>query len=316
MSKVLVTGGAGFIGSNLCEELLHKGHSITILDNLSTGNPENIAGFRKDVEFIEGDIRNEDTISSIMKDVDTVFHLAAVSSIDQSLRYPSNTADVNDTGTIILLNHAVKSGVEQFIFSSSAAVYGKIQSSGISESLSPNPFSFYGVSKMSGEHYLEIFSDFYGIRTISFRFFNVYGPKQNPHSDYSAVIPKFISALLQNKKPTIYGDGKQTRDFIFVKDLVRACVNTLYTELPGFNDCINLGSGKETTILEILNIIKKILNKNIEPVYENPRFEEVKRSNASIEKAEKLLGFKTHISLKTGLEKTIKWFLDYDPLFS
>jgi len=161
---------------------------------------------------------------------------------------------------------------------------------------------------MSGENYLKIYHSVYGIKTISFRFFNVFGPRQNPESEYSAVIPKFISLLANNRQPTIYGDGKQTRDFIFVKDLAAACIKAMNCELKIWGDCFNLGSGKETAISELLNTIKKITGKNIEPIYEPPRFEEVQRSCAAVNKAETILGFKAGISLEDGLKQTIEWF--------
>jgi len=308
MSTILVTGGAGFIGSNLSEELLKEGYSVRILDNLSTGKIENIETFKNDIEFIKGDIRDENTVLKALKEVGIVFHLAAVSSIDQSLRFPADTIDVNDTGTINLLEQAVKSGVEKFIFSSSAAVYGKTSEERIQERQILKPFSLYGISKMSGENYLKIYHSVYGIKTISFRFFNVFGPRQNPESEYSAVIPKFISLLANNRQPTIYGDGKQTRDFIFVKDLAAACIKAMNCELKIWGDCFNLGSGKETAISELLNTIKKITGKNIEPIYEPPRFEEVQRSCAAVNKAETILGFKAGISLEDGLKQTIEWF--------
>ena len=311
MKNILITGGAGFIGSNLAEALLIEGYFVKIIDNLSTGKVENVSPFRNHIEFIEGDIRDENLVVKLMTGTDAVFHLAAISSIYHAFKYPSDTVDVNVNGTMNLLEKAARSGVEKFIFASSAAAYGKIEDIPLSESYNPAPFSLYGISKVMGEDFLHLFYEHFGLKTVALRFFNVFGPKQNPQSEYSAVIPKFISLYLQDKRPVIFGDGLQTRDFIFIKDLIRAIIVAATTEIDMYGDCFNLGCGREISIYELFETIGDILNKKVQPNYEPLKTEETRRSCASIKKAEETFGFKPQYSLKKGLKETINKYCSF-----
>ncbi len=307
MEKILITGGAGFIGSNLAEELLKRGYSIRILDNLSTGKIENIKPILKDIEFIKGDTRDETIVKKVLKNIQMVFHFAAISSTYYSVKFPAETINVNVNGTVNLLEKSVEAEIDKFIYSSSAAVYSN-NNLPLIEDQPLNPLSLYGVSKVIGEKFLKIYYKTHNLRTISLRLFNVYGPRQNFQSKYSNVIPKFISSFILNKKPGIFGDGKQTRDFVFIKDVVNASILALNKKLESYGECFNIGSGKEISIIELFHKIKKIIGKDIEPEFKKQRFNEVKYSCAIIDKASKMLGFKPEFSLDEGLKEMIEWF--------
>ena len=301
--KVVVTGGLGFIGSHLIERL-NQNNEIIIVDNQSSGNIKNIEGLdftRIDTDF--GDI-TEVNLEQIFEGADYIFHLAAVTSVPQSVEDPIRSNEVNITGILKVLEAARKCEVDKLIFSSSSAVYGETEQLPISESNPINPMSPYAVTKATGELYCNVYSEIYGLPTISLRYFNVFGPRQDPKSQYAAVIPIFIDKLLKNESPVIYGDGEQTRDFVSVKDVVDANLLSARSSETGV---FNIGLGKSTTINQLFEIIKNTMDKDIEPVHEAERSGEIKHSVADISKA-KSLGYSPEKDFTNKLIETVNWF--------
>jgi len=308
--NIVVTGGAGFIGSSLVEELL-KENNVTVIDNLFTGKMKNISDFmnHENFKFYRADILDLEFLKKILEDTDYIFHLAAIPSVKRSMENPEATNEVNIKGTLNVLRAATNSSVKKLIFASSSSVYGDSKILPKKEDFPPNPKSFYAVSKLVGELYCKIFNDLYGLRTVCLRYFNVYGPKQDFKSDYAAVIPKFIKHILENKKLVIYGDGSQTRDFTFVKDVVNA--NILAMKKNNITGVFNIARGNNISINEIAMLISEYLNKNIEIVYADPRSGDVKHSLADIQRAKKYLGYMPQYSIKKGLKVTIEWYLSH-----
>ena len=306
--KALVTGGAGFIGSNLVEKLLEEEHEVSVLDDLSTGKLENMKEFRgrKKLTFIQGSIIDLNLLTEIVKGAECVFHQAAIPSVQKSVENPLVTNEVNVNGTLNVLVAAKECNVDKVVYASSCAVYGNTSELPIREDIKPDPKSPYAVSKLTGEQYCTSFSEVYGLKTVCLRYFNVYGPKQDPSSDYAAVIPRFITRVLANKSPIIYGDGTQTRDFIFVKDVVNA--NLLAAERGA--GVLNVASGRSISINELADKIIEMIGKNLEPVYEPPRPGEIKHSLAAIAQAEKELNYRPRFDLEKGLTETIRYFKD------
>jgi UDP-glucose 4-epimerase len=303
--KVVVTGGLGFIGSHLIERL-NQNNEVIIVDNQSSGNIKNIEGLdftRIDTDL--GDI-TEVNLEQIFEGADYIFHLAAVTSVPQSVEDPIRSNEVNITGILKVLEAARKCEVEKLIFSSSSAVYGETEQLPISESNPINPMSPYAVTKASGELYCNVYSEIYGLPTISLRYFNVFGPRQDPKSQYAAVIPIFIDKLLKNESPVIYGDGEQTRDFVSVKDVVDANLLSARSSETGV---FNIGLGKSTTINQLFEIIKNTMDKDIEPVHEPERSGEIKHSVADISKAISL-GYSPEKDFTNKLIETVNWFKD------
>jgi nucleoside-diphosphate-sugar epimerase len=305
--KILVTGGAGFIGSNLVEELLKKNHTIKVLDNFSTGSRNNIEGYRKDIEVIEGDIRSYHIVQKAVHNVEVIFHLAALPSVPRSITDPITSNEVNVLGTLNLLNAAVESKVSRFIFSSSSSVYGDTPELPKHEGMTPNPLSPYAVSKLTGEKYCSVFSRLYGLETISLRYFNVFGPRQDPNSQYSAVIPKFIKLMINDKQPVIYGDGLQSRDFTFVKNVVNANILAASAKCES-GVVMNCACHFRVTLNDLVNEINQILGKNIQPIYSEPRTGDIKHSFADISLAKKLINFEPTFGFKEGLIKTFDYY--------
>ena len=299
--NILITGGAGFIGSNLAEHLSER-NSITVLDDLSLGKTENIEGLN--VQFIKGSILEGDVLKSL-DGFDVIFHLAAIPGVQESIERPIETSEINFIGTVKMLELARKMDAEAFIFASSCAIYGDTQNLPVSENEVPNPLSPYATQKLASEHVIRNYRDIYGIKGISARFFNVYGQRQDPNSEYSAVIPKFIDMCLKGNAPLIYGRGKQTRDFIYVKDLVHA-LELIAERSPEIN-AINLGSGRETSINELADVIIRETSCNLEPEHAPERKGEVERSLADISLAKKVLGWEPEYSLEDGIRETIEW---------
>ncbi len=308
--KCLVTGGAGFIGSNLVDALLRKGHSVRVLDNLSTGKRDNLAEAKDRVEFVEGDLRDRTILQQAVKGMDTIFHVAALRAVLRSVDDPGETNDVNVTGTLNLLLAARDAKVKRLVFSSSSSVYGETEEFPLRETALPNPQSPYAASKIMGEYYCKIFTKLYGLETVALRYFNVFGPRQNPESKYSAVIPIFIDCLLRKKSPEIHWDGKQSRDFSYVDNVIEG--NIKAAEAPGVaGEVFNIACHEEFSVLDIFNHLKDILKiGNLEPTFKPKRAGDVRRTFADISKAEKLLGFKVQTRFRPGLEKTVKWFLE------
>ncbi len=309
MSRVLVTGGAGFIGSHLTEALLRQGHLVRVIDNYSTGKKENLI-FDKSypfLEVIEGDIRDLKICKEVMKDIEYVFHQAAIPSVQRSLEDPLTTHSVNVGGTLNLLLSAKEAGVVRFIYASSSSVYGDTPTLPKKEEMPANPLSPYALHKYIGEQYCQLFAKLYGLETVSLRYFNIFGPKQDPTSIYSAVIPRFINALLDGRSPVIYGDGEQSRDFTYIDNVVQA--NLLAMEMEGLHgEVINIACGERTSLNQLLNILKNILGSKISPIHEEARKGDVKHSLADIQKAEERLGYGPQVDIQKGLIKTIEYF--------
>ena len=302
--KVVVTGGAGFIGSNLSREL-SKANEVVIFDNLAFGRYGNISDIvsSKKAAFVKGDIRNLDALKKVVRSADYVFHNAAVASVPISINDPLMVNDVNTNGTLNVLVAAKDSNVSKVVFASSCAVYSDQPIKRKTEKLKTMPKSPYAVTKVFGEDYLKIFYELYGLKTVSLRYFNVFGPRQNPNSDYAAVVPRFISNTLSNKPIKIFGDGMQTRDFVFVSDIVNA--NILACEKNAADgEIINIASGKSTSINTLAKKIIEICYGKIMPKYEKAREGEVRHSLADIGKARKLLGYEPSFTLDEGLKRT------------
>jgi nucleoside-diphosphate-sugar epimerase len=309
ISKVLVTGGAGFIGSHLTEALLQEGHRVRVLDDFSTGKRENLI-FDKEypsLEIIEGDIRTLATCTKAMKDIEYVFHQAALPSVQRSVEDPLGSNAVNVEGTLNILFAAREERVKRVIYASSSSIYGDTPTLPKKEEMPPNPLSPYALQKYVGEQFCRLFFQLYELETISLRYFNVFGPKQDPESIYSAVIPKFIDALVKERNPIVFGDGEQSRDFTYVDDVIQA--NLLAMSIDQLHgEVINVACGKKTSLNELLVILKDILASTVSPLYEEPRKGDVKHSLADIDKAKNILHYYPRIDIKIGLEKTAAFF--------
>lgn len=306
----LVTGGAGFIGSHVAEALVREGCRVRVLDNLSTGKKENIKGFEKQIEFLEGDLRDDASVQKGVRGAHYVFHLAANRAVLRSVDQPLETNEVNVTGTLRLLVAARDAKVRRFIFSSSSSVYGDTQKFPSHEDDLPRPQSPYAASKMMGEYYCRIFHSLYGLETVSLRYFNVFGPRQNPESRYSAVIPIFIDRLLKRQSPEIHWDGKQSRDFSYIDNVVHG--NLLARTAPGIGgEVFNIACHEEHSVLDIFEELKENLKiEGVAPTFAGKRAGDVRRTFADIRKSETGLGFKAQTLFKEGLRKTVEWFLE------
>jgi len=309
MTTVLVTGGAGFIGSNLTEELVRRRFNVKVIDNLTTGNIKNLQDVKDKIEFIKGDITNLKLLKSGMKNVDFVLHQAAIPSVPRSLKDPIRTNKANVEGTLKVLIAARDSKVKRVIYASSSSVYGDSRVLPKNEYMRNNPLSPYACTKMVGEYYCKQFSELYKLDTISLRYFNVFGPKQNPDSQYAAVIPLFIKKIMNEQVPIIFGDGTQSRDFTFVENVIEA--NILAMEaIKGSGEVINIACGKRIELNNLVIMLNKILDKKINPVFTKSRQAEVKHSLADISKAKKILGYRPKISFEEGLKKTAEYYKD------
>ncbi|MDH5374398.1 MAG: SDR family oxidoreductase [Candidatus Bathyarchaeota archaeon] len=306
-SRILVTGGAGFIGSHLVDRLMKDGYKVVVLDNFFSGNLENIKHHLESGKFclVKGDVRNSDIIKETVRNVDAVFHLAAIVSVPLSIKKPLLVNDVNVRGTLNLLEASSKADVKRFIYISSCAVYGEANRLPIDESCPTNPVSPYAVSKLAAEHYCKVFHENYGLNTVCLRYFNVYGPRQAKNL-YSGVIIQFIDRLKQGKPPVIYGDGEQTRDFVHVKDIVEANMLALNSQRSA-GHVINVGSSESTTINNLANLLMEFFDQtHLKPVHRAPREGDIRNSYADIAKAEKMLGYKPKIKLKEGISVLLK----------
>ncbi|MBA7636210.1 UDP-N-acetylglucosamine 4-epimerase [subsurface metagenome] len=304
--KFLVTGGAGFIGSHIVEELVRRKEKVRVLDNFSTGKRENIAPFLKEIELIEGDIRDSGTVKGAVKGVDYILHQAALPSVPRSITDPITTNEVNVLGTLNILMAAKEAGVKKLVYASSSSVYGDTPNLPKREDTVTSPLSPYALSKLAGEEYSKLFTSLYGLETIVLRYFNVFGPRQDPTSQYAAVIPKFISSMLKGKRPTIYGDGEQSRDFTYVLNVVGA--NLLATTSKVKGRIFNIACGKKITVNELVKNLNKLMNTDTQPLYTDPRPGDVRHSQADISKAEEALGYKIGVGFEEGLKKTVDWF--------
>jgi nucleoside-diphosphate-sugar epimerase len=305
--NALVTGGAGFIGSHLVEALVSSGCRVAVLDNLSSGRYANLQHLEGRFSFFQEDIRNRPALDAAIENCDVVFHLAAVVSVPQTIKNPVDSAAVNDMGTMQVLDAARQKKVKRVVFSSSCAVYGDDPRLPKREDMNPKPLSPYAAQKLAAEYYANVFYNLYGIETPVLRYFNVYGPKQDPSSPYSGVISIFMTKALLNDPVIIYGDGNQSRDFIYVQDVVRANLLAATAKKTG-GQVINIGSGSSATINQLWEAICALCGRNLKPQYSDNRPGDITKSLAGVDKAKALLGFECEVSFKKGLELTFEWY--------
>lgn len=307
MAFYLVTGGAGFIGSNIAKTLVERGEKVRVLDNLATGKIENIAAIREQIDFIEGDLRDMDTVQKAVAGVDYVLHQGALPSVPRSISDPITSNEVNIKGTLNVLVACRDNKVKRFVMASSSSVYGNTEVLPKVEDMKLQPLSPYATSKMAAERYAMNFYRLYGLETVALRYFNVFGPQQDPTSQYSAVIPKFITAMLQNEPPSVYGDGEQSRDFTYIDNVVAANLLACTAEkAPGH--AMNVACGNRYTLNQLLENLEGILEQKANAIYHAPRTGDVKHSHAGIDLAGKLLGFEPKVSFEAGLKKTVDWY--------
>ena len=306
MATFMITGGAGFIGSHLVETVLAEGHRAVVFDNLSTGRRENLAPMRAAITVIEGDIRDRAALAGAMAGVDYVLHHAAEISAVKSVEDPHLAHEVNVTGTLNVLAAARAAGARRVVLATSSAVYGDTGARPQRETDLPNPISPYGVTKLCGEHYCAVFATLYGVETVCLRYFNVYGPRQNPQSQYAAVIPKFVARLLAGQSLTIFGDGEQTRDFVFVKDVARANYLACMTEGVS-GQVINIAGGRSVSVNTLADILMTITGAHGEVIHAAPQAGEIKYSTSVTEKARALLGFTPSVTLEAGLAQVVEY---------
>ncbi len=310
MTVSLVTGGGGFIGSHLVEALLAEGHDVRVVDDFSTGKHENLADVANKITLHEISITQP--LEAVMQGVDYVFHLAAIASVPRSIEDPQLCHDVNITGTLNVLNAARQTGVKRVIYAASSSAYGDIEADSQEESMPPKPLSPYGAAKLAGEYYMQAFYHVYGLETVCLRYFNVFGPRQDPNSEYAAVIPKFATTMLKGQAPTIFGDGKQSRDFTFIGNAILGNLLAMKSQsAPG--QVINLACGQSYTLLDLVRVINEYLGSSIKPVFAPPRVGDIKYSKADITKAEDLLGYKPATSFTDGVYRTVSWFASQMP---
>jgi nucleoside-diphosphate-sugar epimerase len=304
MSHYLVTGGAGFIGSHLCEELLRRGHQVRVADDLSTGKRGNL---QKGVEFVEGDLADLATARRVVEGCHYVLHQAAIPSVPRSVKDPLTSHRANVDATVNMLIAARDAGVKRLVFAGSSSAYGDTPTLPKREDMPNGPLSPYALQKVIGEQYLQMFTKLYGLETVTIRYFNVFGPRQDPSSPYSGVISVFATALLDGRSPKIYGDGEQTRDFTYVANVVdgvlRAC------EAPGVSgEIINVATGGRISLNELFRTMRELIGGSIEPTYSDPRPGDVRDSQADISKARRLLGYEPTVSFEEGLRRTVEWY--------
>ncbi|HEY3129552.1 MAG TPA: SDR family oxidoreductase [Acidobacteriota bacterium] len=309
MPVQVVTGGAGFIGSHIVERLLRDGEDVVLVDDFSTGHEENITDFqshpRLRIERIS--ILQKETLGEILKGAQFVFHQAAIPSVQKSVQHPLETNQVNITGTLNVLMAARQAGVKRVVYAASSSVYGDTEALPKSEEFLPQPMSPYALQKYVGEIYGQLFFKLYGIETIALRYFNVFGPRQDPTSEYSAVIPRFVTAMLKGEAPVIYGDGEQSRDFTYIDNVVEANMKAAHAP-PAAGQVMNIGVGDRISLNQIVKTLNEVLGTRIDPRYDSARPGDVKHSQASIERARHLIGYKPLVDFKTGLKRTVEWY--------
>jgi UDP-glucose 4-epimerase len=307
MGTYLVTGGAGFIGSHIAAALVARGDQVRVLDNLITGHRNNIAHLEGRLEFFEGDVIDRDAVERALDEVEVVFHQAALASVPRSVVAPLDTNAACVTGTVNLLDAAHRCGVRRVVYAGSSSAYGDQPTSAKQESLLPRPLSPYAAAKLAGEFYCQAFTATYGLETVSIRYFNVFGPRQDPKSEYAAVIPKFITEILAGRQPTIFGDGRQSRDFTYIDNVVHG--NLLAADArEAVGKTINVACGKQYNLLELLAGINQALGTKVEPVYEPPRAGDVRDSLADITLARRLLKFEPTVDFQEGLRRTVDFY--------
>ena len=305
--RYVVTGGAGFIGSHIVDALANRGDEVVILDNLFSGRMENIQnlGNSPKVTFVNGSVIDQALLQKVCKDTDGIFHEAAITSVPRSVKNPLASNEANVTGTLNVLVAAQKCGINKIVYASSSSVYGDTPTLPKREDMVPNPKSPYAITKMTGENYLNVFHELYGMHTVSLRYFNVFGPRQDPNSEYSAVIPKFITKILHHESPVIYGDGSQTRDFSYVKDVVRANIRAMESDAQGV---FNVAYGNRISLINLARTIMDALGEDLPLKYEAGRSGDIHDSLADISAAQKAFGYAPEYSVTTGLKETIAWY--------
>ena len=301
MSSYLITGGCGFIGSHIAEALVAEGHRVRVFDNLATGHLENLNGFADHVEFVRGDIRDPAALQAAMQGIEFVFHEAALVSVAISVEQPEENDAINIRGTLNVLQAARAAGAKRVVLASSAAIYGNNPELPKREEMLPEPESPYALAKLVGEHYLHLFSTLYGLQTVVLRYFNVFGPRQDARSMYSGVISKFAADLQAGRAPTIFGDGGQTRDFVFVKDIVQANLLAMRSDKVGRGEAFNVATNTQISLLALLEALQQIVGRRVTPQFREARAGDIRHSFADISKAKRVLGYQPRHTLTDGL---------------
>lgn len=309
MAIAVVTGGAGFIGSHLVERLLSEGYRVRVLDNLSTGKRENLQGMAGPLDFQVGSISDRSTLRGLFHGAEFVFHMAALPSVARSLSNPTLTHEQLVSGTLNVLLEARDAGIRRLVYGASSSAYGDAESERKHESLPPRPISPYAAAKLAGEYYCQVFAQVYGLETVSLRFFNVFGPRQDPDSEYAAVIPRFVRDMLAGNRPTIFGDGLQSRDFTFVANVIDG--NLLAAQTAGINGLtFNIATGKSVRVIDLVAQINDILGMELAPIHSEPRRGDIRHSLADITEAEQRLAYRPQVSFEEGLRRTVDWFAE------
>ncbi len=305
--RYLVTGGAGFIGSNTVEELVRRGHSVVVLDDLSSGKEENLADIRNKITFIKGSITDIDVVRKAVQEADYVLHLAARTSVPRSVKDPLETNRINIDGTLNVLVAARDAKVRRVVFAASSSAYGETPTLPKVETMQPQPISPYGVTKFVGELYAQTFGRCYGLENVSLRYFNIFGPRQDPGSPYSGVLAKYCTAFLEGTQPVVFGDGEQTRDFTYVENAVQA--NLLACEAPNVSGRVfNIGAGGRTSLNQVLRVLAEVSGNRLEAKYDPPREGDIRDSQADISQARQWLGYEPSVLFEEGLKRTFEWY--------
>ena len=307
----LITGGAGFIGSNLARCLLASGYEVRILDDLSTGYESNLDDLRADVDLRVGDVRDHDAIAAACRDAEVVFHLSALPSVARSVADPLRSNSVNVDGTLAVLLAARDAGVRRVVFASSSSVYGDTPTLPKREDMATTTLSPYAASKLAGEAYCSAFANAFDLETVALRFFNVFGPRQDPTSPYAAVIPVFAARMMAGEPPVVFGDGRQSRDFTFVSSAVQACLLAATADGAVSGEAMNVAGGERITLLDLIAELNQILGTDLEPVFSEPRTGDVRHSLADISKAARLIGYQPHTDVRAGLRDTVAWYAEH-----
>ena len=307
MRTCLITGGAGFIGSHIAEALVRRGDQVRVLDNLATGRRANLAAIADRIEFVQGDVCHPSDVASAIRGVSCVFHQAAIASVPRSVEQPLETHAACVTGTLNVLDQARRAGVKRVVYAASSSAYGNLPYASKRESDLPQPLSPYAAAKLAGELYCQAFFHTYGLETVGLRYFNVFGPRQDPAGPYAAVIPVFISKVLARQRPVIFGDGRQSRDFAYVENVVSA--NLLAAETPGIGGrTFNVGSGRSVSLLDLLAALNRILGTEVSPVFEPARAGDVRDSLADVTQTASCLGYEPAVGLEEGLRRTVNYY--------